>query len=418
MKRLITILLILIASGSVAWVVARPDASTTSGYEYTEVIRGDLENIISASGTMTAVGTVEVGTQVSGTIFEVRVDYNEDVAKGQVLAVLDRTMLDASVRDAEAGVLKAQAEYDSSVSDHGRVSDLYEQAFISEADLEDSSTSLRVAEAALISARAALTRAEANLSYAVITSPIDGTVIMRSIEPGQTVAASYSTPTLFVIAEDLSRMEIHALVDESDIGEIEEGQTVKFTVEAYLDEEFEGTVRQVWLQPETVQNVVNYTVVVDAENDEGLLLPGMTATTDFLIDETNDVLLVSNTALRVQPTTEMLQALRDEREVRLAEMPDDQPATLEAGPRADSRNAAGSPLENDRAMLWYTDDEGGFRVARVSKGVTDGRQTEVSGDVTEGMEVICGVPEVEESVSESSRNPLAAGMSGPPKGRP
>ncbi|MCD4691095.1 efflux RND transporter periplasmic adaptor subunit, partial [bacterium] len=279
-------------------------------YEFAEVTRGDLENVITATGALSAVGTVEVGTQVSGTIAQVLADYNETVHRGRVLAVLDTTMHAASVRDARANRMKVEAQYEQALRDHGRVLELFEQGLVSDAEIEESRTSMKSAEAALLAAEASLDRQVANLSYAVIRSPIDGTVIMRNVERGQTVAASFSTPTLFTIAEDLSQMEIRAYVDESDIGQIEEGLRARFTVEAYIDEEFTGVVRQVWLQPQTISNVVNYTVVVDAKNSRGLLLPGMTATVDFLLDDLTNVLLVPNSALSIHPDDAMIEEIR------------------------------------------------------------------------------------------------------------
>jgi HlyD family secretion protein len=296
---------------------------------------------------------------------------------------------------------------------------------------------METARAGVLSAEAAHDRSRANLRYAVIRSPINGTVIMRNIEPGQTVAASFSTPTLFVIADGLSEMEIHALVDESDIGAIREGQSVRFTVEAYIDEVFEGVVRQVWLQPQTVQNVVMYTVVVDAPNDQGLLYPGMTATTDFLIDERTDVLMVPNAALRFQATPRMFTEMREGMEARMAEMPDSlRQATEErmarrgggsggghgaggtgASPGGMGGMSFGSAGSNDTsAMLWYLDDKDRLAVSRITKGVTDGRMTEVvrARDLEEGMQVITSVNEPEEDTGSS--NPLATSPFGRRRG--
>jgi HlyD family secretion protein len=272
MKKWIIIGLAVVIVAVVVWQLAGRGGSEVAGrFEFAEVERGDIENVVSSSGTLSAVGTVEVGTQVSGTIAHILVDYNEPVRAGQVLAVLDTTMLSASVRDARAGLVRARALHDQAVRDFERERDLHANELISDAQFSDTRTAMETAHASVLSAEATLDRSRANLRYAVIRSPIDGTVIMRNIEPGQTVAASFSTPTLFVIADDLSQMEIHALVDESDIGSIREGQSVRFTVEAYIDDVFEGVVRQVWLQPQTISNVVMYTVVVDAVNETGLL---------------------------------------------------------------------------------------------------------------------------------------------------
>ncbi|MFH1689370.1 MAG: efflux RND transporter periplasmic adaptor subunit [Candidatus Eisenbacteria bacterium] len=440
MKKFIVIAVLVIVAAVVVWQLVGRDGPEQSGlYEFAEVERGDIENIVSSSGTLSAVGTVDVGTQVSGTIARILADYNEPVRAGQVLAVLDTTMLSASVRDARAGLIRARALHDQAVRDFEREKELSENDLISDAQFSDTRTAMETARAGVLSAEASHDRARANLKYAVIRSPINGTVIMRNIEPGQTVAASFSTPTLFVIADGLSEMEIHALVDESDIGAIREGQSVRFTVEAYIDEVFEGVVRQVWLQPQTVQNVVMYTVVVDAPNDQGLLYPGMTATTDFLIDERDDVLMVSNAALGFRATPRMFAEMREAMDERIAEMPDSLRQAMEdrtarrggasgggpgggapggGGPGGgmDGMSHGGGNSDETSAMLWYLDDKGRLSVARVTKGVSDGRMTEVvrGRDIEEGMQVITSVNEPEEDNGPS--NPLATSPFGRRRG--
>lgn len=442
MKKVIIVAGGVVILAIVVWqLVARGGPEQSGMYEFVEVERGDIENIISSSGTLSAVGTVEVGTQVSGTIARIRADYNETVHAGQVLAVLDTTMLSASVRDARAGVVRAEALFDQAVRDFEREEDLHASDLISDAQFSDTRTAMESARAGVLSAEASLDRSRANLKYAVIRSPIDGTVIMRNIEPGQTVAASFSTPTLFVIAEDLSEMEIHALVDESDIGSIRVGQSVRFTVEAYIDEQFAGVVRQVWLQPQTIQNVVMYTVVVDAPNDDGLLYPGMTATTDFLVDERSDVLMVSNAALRLKATPRMFAEMRETMEERMAELPDSVRLAMKdkmtrgggsGGPNGGSSGrggmSGGSPggmggmsfngsgSDETSGMLWYLDEKGRLSVARITKGVSDGRMTEIvrGRGIEEGMQVIKSVTEPEEDNGPS--NPLATSPFGRRRG--
>jgi len=442
MKKLIIIAAVVVVAAVIVWqLVGRGGPEQLGMYEFVEVERGDIENIISSSGTLSAVGTVEVGTQVSGTIARIRADYNETVRAGQVLAVLDTTMLSASVRDARAGIVRAEALFDQAVRDFEREEDLHTSDLISDAQFSDTRTAMESARAGVLSAEASLDRSRANLKYAVIRSPIDGTVIMRNMEPGQTVAASFSTPTLFVIAEDLSEMEIRALVDESDIGSIRAGQSVRFTVEAYIDEQFAGVVRQVWLQPQTIQNVVMYTVVVDARNDDGLLYPGMTATTDFLIDERSDVLMVPNAALRLKATPRMFTEMRETMEERMAELPDSvrlamkdrmRPGGGSASPHGGSSGrggmSGGSPggmggmsfngsgSDETSGMLWYLDEKGRLSVARITKGVSDGRMTEIvrGHGVEEGTQVITSVTEPEED--NGSSNPLATSPFGRRRG--
>ncbi len=432
MKKIAIIAAGIVVVAIVVWQFAgRSGPEQTGRFEFVEVERGDIENIVSSSGTLSAVGTVDVGTQVSGSIAKIFADYNETVRAGQVLALLDTTMLSASVRDARAGVVRARSLHDQAVRDYDREQDLHENGLISDAQLSDTQTSVETARAGVLSAEASLDRSRANLRYAVIRSPIDGTVIMRNMEPGQTVAASFSTPTLFVIAEDLSEMEIHALVDESDIGAIREGQSVRFTVEAHMDEEFTGVVRQIWLKPQTVQNVVMYTVVVDAQNDRGLLYPGMTATTDFLIDERHDVLMVPNAALKLRATPGMFEEMRATMEARTAELPDSLRQAMQermarrgggggGHPGGGGGSGSGPPggmsgmggmgggsSDDTSAMLWYLDDKGRLSATRVVKGVTDGRMTEIvrGWGVEEGLEAIVSVTEPEEDNGPS--NPLA-----------
>jgi len=392
----------------------RKGSNSSSNFEFVTVERGNLENIISSTGTLNAKGTVEVGTQVSGTIDKVYVDFNDQVRKNQVLAVLDTTLLAASVRDAEANLLKAQAQHALSLTKYEDAQELYKNEFISELDFKTTKTDYETTRAALLSAQANLERAEANLKYTVIRSPINGTVIDRGVEPGQTLAASFSTPTLFVITEDLSQMEIHAYVDESDIGQIKEEQSVRFTVDAYPDETFDGNVREIRLQPETIQNVVNYTVVVDATNDQGLLLPGMTATVDFLVEQRENVLLISNTAIRFQPTQDMLAEFYKNMREKMSDNPDaakklrDQMMAgrgMQDGfPGMDSGGVQEPP--KDVAVLWYCDDENRLSMMPIRTGATDGKKTEIveGRDIKEGIEFISKIGKQDESKSTSSNN--------------
>lgn len=288
-------------------------------YQLSEVTRGDIENTVSSTGTLSAVQTVNVGSQVSGIISHLYVDFNDNVKKGQVLAVLDTTILAAQVFDSRATLMKTKSQLAQAESEYQRNKPLFENGFLSETEWLAIKTSYDAARAAYESASAALQRAQTNLAYSTITSPIDGTVIERNVDAGQTIASSFQAPTLFIIAQDLSKMEIDVNVDESDIGSIKTGQPVRFTVQAYPDEKFSGVVRQVRLQPTTIQNVVNYTAVVDAANDRGLLLPGMTATVDFIVVQRKDVLLVPNAALVFKPTDEMLAKFRDRLQKPMAE---------------------------------------------------------------------------------------------------
>ena len=356
------------------------------------------------------------------------------MSKGKLLAVLDTVLLKAAVLDAGADVEIAQAQLEQAQADYNRNLALFEKKLLSEAEFFPFRIKIKTQKASLKSAEAALERARHNLKYAVIRSPIKGTVIQRNVEAGQTVAASLSAPTLFIIAEDLSQMEIHALVNESDIGQIKEGQKVRFEVQAHPDKKFSGTVKQIRLQPSNIQNVVNYTVVVNAANDQGLLLPGMTATVDFVIEQKQDVLLVANAALRFQPTPEMMEEMRKRRESQANAMPDSMRAQFrermgnrggEAGGNFRRGDFGGFPgmgggsfggqMPRDRGRLWHLDGAGNLTMAMIRTGVTDGRMTEIvmGRNVEEGLKVISGVsqPNAPSNTAARSSNPVQ-GMPG------
>jgi len=277
------------------------DTKEATSWQEVEVQSGTLERTVSSTGTLAAVETVVIGTEVSGTIDKVLVDFNDTVHKGQVLAELKQDLFLAAVEEAQAGVDRAQAELKLAESELERNRSLFDKGFLTEQEFLPLQVDVETSEAALASAQATLKRAQTNRRNSVIRSPIDGTIIQRSVEAGQTVAASLNTPELFVVARDLARMQIEADVDETDIGQIAPGQAVRFTVQSYPERDFNGKVEQVRLQPETVQNVVTYTVIVAADNDAGLLLPGMTATVDFVVERLDDALLVPNAALRFTP---------------------------------------------------------------------------------------------------------------------
>ncbi|SDU46078.1 efflux RND transporter periplasmic adaptor subunit [Desulfobacula phenolica] len=273
------------------------DTPKASQFRIEKIKRGSIENTISCTGTLSAVGTVEVGTQVSGTIKKVLVDYNDRVTKGQILAELDLDTFNAAVDTANASVIKSRALYKQATADYERNKPLYEQGHLSSQEILIYETEKETARAELLSAKAFVKKEKINLRNAQIRSPINGVILKRDIEEGQTVAASLSTPTLFIIAENLSSMEIEASVDESDIGMVNKGQEVTFTVQSYPDDLFYGTVTQIQMNPTETSNVVMYTVIVAAPNKKGKLLPGMTATADFVVEKAENELLVSNAAL-------------------------------------------------------------------------------------------------------------------------
>ncbi|HTY08563.1 MAG TPA: efflux RND transporter periplasmic adaptor subunit [Candidatus Edwardsbacteria bacterium] len=265
------------------------------------VSRGSLRTEITASGTVQPNNTVEVGTQVSGTINKIFVDYNSPVRQGQVIALLDTTFLGAAAADARSSLQRAEAQLTLAAGNKRRADSLYGQQLISQADHETAIAQYEAARADRNSSAAQLERAQINLAYATIRSPIDGIVISRNIEVGQTVAASLNTPTLFVIADDLRKMQVSAAVDEGDIGKVAVGQRVAFTVDAYPDLTFDGTVSKIYLQPTTVQNVVSYTTIIAVANKDRKLLPGMTANITVITQQVDDALLVPAAALSFQP---------------------------------------------------------------------------------------------------------------------
>jgi HlyD family secretion protein len=401
-----------IALTAVALVVPGCHRRHTGGDEFGEVTRADIEQVVSSTGQMEPVGTVDVGTQVSGTVAQVLVDFNSRVAAGQLLAVLDTSSLAAQVRDAEAGLARATAEHDQAQNSYRRTQQLYDKGLSSDSDLEAARVTAAGAGASWLSAKAALERARLNLGYAFVRSPINGTVIDRSVEPGQTVAASLSAPTLFVVAQDLSRMRILAQVDESDIGSIDSGLPVKFTVQAYPDIEFTGSATQVRLQPSTSSSVVTYTVVVGAANEGNRLLPGMTATVDFYVQQRQNVLTVPNAALQYQPSQEVMARL----------------GRSGAGPRPDSSapgsqpalpsgiGMASQPAEsNDVSCIWCVDSKGLPQPVFVRTGATDGSRTEVApllGEVKEGTKVYT---KAAASATKTTKN-TEPGPVGPPGG--
>lgn len=354
---------------------AEPETSFRSA----EVLRGDVRETVTATGTLEAVTTVEVGTQVSGVIQQLLVDYNDTVQAGQVIARIDPTLLEADVLSAEATLAQRRAEAERASAELARTQRLFDAEASTPVELETARAAAVTAGAQVRAAEVAVERARRNRDYAVITSPIDGTVLVRDVEVGQTVNAGMSAPRLFLIAGDLTRMQILVDVDESDIGRIAPGQLVEFTVQAWPDASFEGAVREVRLQSLVTDNVVTYTVVVDVENPDRKLLPGMTATVGFVVEQAQDTLLVPNAALRFSPDG-MRPAARD-----------------------------------GESTLWVQSEEG-LRSVPVEVGVSDGRSTAVRGEgLGEGMRVITGV-QSRDSERRSTTNPFGGATQ--QRGRP
>jgi len=281
MKKIIALVLVVVLTGAGWWIYNQNGEEVANPYRFVTAEEGNLEAVVSSTGTLEAVTTVQVGTQVSGIVSDIYVDFNDHVRRGQIIARIDTTLLVSAVRDAQANLERNQAQLDQASREYKRINDLYVKQFSTDVDYNLAKYNLDVALASTKSAVNNLERARRNLDYATIRAPISGVVIERNVDVGQTVAASFSAPQLFLIARDLSQMQILASVDESDIGRIEEGQEARFTVQAFDERSFMGRVRQVRLQSTIQENVVNYTVVVDVDNADGSLLPGMTATVEL-----------------------------------------------------------------------------------------------------------------------------------------
>lgn len=419
------ILAALITLAVVAYFVTRKDTTETVSFDTAAVGEANIQNSITATGTIEPVTSVTVGTQVSGVVSKLYVDYNSVVKKGQVIAELDKSNLIASlnqakaqlesaqaqVRGAESDVQKAQADYNSvkananyQQSNFKRYETLYKKGLISANDFENARLSYQQAQQSLTASAQAVTtarqnvsqalemvkqqreqvkQAQTNLGYATITSPIDGVVLSKSVEEGQTVAASFSTPELFKIAKDLTNMQVVADVDEADIGEVKAGERVTFTVDAYPDDTFQGTVTQVRQEATTTNNVVTYEVVISAPNADLKLKPGLTANVTIYTQERSGVLSVPSKALRFEPTAETV-----------------------------GKQYKIQDISSAKNKVWTL--EGNILKAhRVSIGMTDGTHTQILSGIKAGEKIITGIQvttnEEEETAASEERSPFAPG---------
>jgi HlyD family secretion protein len=307
-RTLIIISAVVLVAALAVIIIVKPFGrkNNTYTFETATVGKATISNTVDAAGTLEAITTVEVGTQVSGVIKKINVDFNSKVKQGQLLAELDRTPLLAQLEQSKATVDEAEAELEYQTSNYDRLKALYEKKLIAKTDFDQATYNYNRAKAALSNAKSVYNRNKINLDYATILSPIDGVVLNRAVEEGQTVAASFNTPTLFTIAQDLTQMEVESNVAEADIGMVKFGQRVEFTVDAYPDDKFAGTVSQVRLQPVVTNNVVTYTVVINAPNPEKKLMPGMTANTTIFVQEKSDVLVIPGKALRFTPDEKIM----------------------------------------------------------------------------------------------------------------
>jgi len=402
MKRIIALVIVVIVVVAGIWYTNSAEAVARMEYRFVTIEKGDLESVVTSSGNLSAVTTVAVGTQVSGIVNDIYVDFNDNVRRGQIIARIDTTLLVSSVQDARATLSRNQAQLDFSRTEFNRVKNLYEKSFATEVEYNQAKYNLDLAEATIVSSQINLERAKRNLDYATIVSPINGVVVERNVDEGQTVAASLNAPQLFLIANDLADMEILVSVDESDIGLIKEGQSARFNVQAYDEDVFYGTVRQVRLQSSMQNNVVTYTAVVGVDNSDGRLLPGMTTTVEFIIDHVEDVMKIPNAGLRFRPNEQMMLQMRARMEAeRGASGGDSSGGNVRPSGGAPGGGAPGgwsTGGSTDIATLWYLDENGNISVLRGRSGITDGSQTQITGEGLEvGMQVIAGVTVIEEA---------------------
>jgi len=346
-------------------------------FEKTTVEKTTIQNSITATGTIEPVTSVTVGTQVSGIVSRLYVDYNSEVKKGQVIAELDKTNLTSDLRTAQANLSSAQSSLNYEQANYNRYKTLYDKGLVSANDYETARLSYLRAKDQVVTSAQSVQRAQTNLGYATITSPIDGVVLSKSVEEGQTVAASFNTPELFTIAQDLTDMRVIADIDEADIGGVKEGQRVSFTVDAFPDDHFEGHVTQVRQQATTTSNVVTYEVVISAPNVDLKLKPGLTANVTIYTLEKNDVLAVQNKALRFMPIDALLQE--------------------------------GQTIEDvDAPHKVWTLEGSTFRAHAVETGITNGMLTEIVSGVAPGTEVLAGFTMTggEEDEEQQAQNPF------------
>ena len=348
-------------------------------FQTAKVERGNIQNSITATGTIEPVTSVTVGTQVSGIVSRLYVDYNSVVKKGQVIAELDKTNLTSELKTAQANLSSAQSTLDYEQSNYNRYKTLFDKGLVSADEFESARLSFLKARENVATSRQSVQKAQTNLGYATITSPIDGVVLSKSVEEGQTVAASFNTPELFTIAQDLTDMRVIADIDEADIGGVLEGQRVSFTVDAFPEDNFEGYVTQVRQQATTESNVVTYEVVISAPNKDLKLKPGLTANVTIYTLEKNDVVIVPSKALRFMPNEALL--------------------------------AEGQKIEDveSRQKVW-TQEGNVFRAHAVETGTTNGITTEIISGIGEGTEVLTDFdiegPAAEMPTGQQAQNPF------------
>ena len=402
-KIIVSVILLVALAGIVWWFIPKK-ISQEDRYVTVSLKRGSIAQIVSANGTLNPVRLVSVGSQVSGIVRKLYVDFNDSVQAGQILLELDPSLAEAQLQQSEASVLSAEASLDLAQLNEARVRNLFAQEFVSRQELDQSVQALRLAQAQLAVAKAQAGRDRTNRINTVIRSPISGVVVSREVDLGQTVAASFTAPTLFKIAQDLRKMQIDSSYSEADVGKIRVGQIATFRVDAFMDKEFKGSVQQVRLNPKTEQNVVTYNVVISVENPEMLLMPGMTAYVSITTAQRDNVLLVPNAALRFRPLEpiargEKLSAPEVKTEDKSSMVNDSdakksEPKKLETTKLLDKnqidKKATVMQMQDPTSTI-YVLENGQPKLFKIKTGITDNRYTEMEGsELIEGIDVIVG----------------------------
>lgn len=434
MKKKVLIISAAVVVVLVAILAIRPFGKSDAAYtfETIKVEKGRIANVVTASGTIEAVTSVEVGTQVSGIIDKIYVDFNQNVKRGQVLAQLDKKQLQAQWEQSESSLKLAEAQLAYQEATYKRLKALYEKKLIAQADYDQAVYNFESAKSSLTNARKTHERNKTNLDYATITSPIDGVVLNRAVEEGQTVAASFNTPTLFTIVNDLTQMEVEASVAEADIGKVKEGQRVDFTVDAYAEMKFEGKVDEVRLQSTTTNNVVMYSVILSAKNPDKKLMPGMTASATIYVEEKDSVLMLAGKATRFTPDMAYMQKQMEKMMKNApkgtmpqgaatgAKAPGNFPAPGAGMPSGGfgasngtmpkfPQGGFGGKFPEGFKMVWVKDDKGGIRPNPITAGIDNGTYVEVVKGLKEGDEVVISMSngsKKKESENQARRGPF------------
>lgn len=385
-KKALVIAAVAAIAALAVWLLSGGKKEEKITFDTAAVAPANIMNSITATGTIEPVTSVTVGTQVSGIVSKLFVDYNSVVKKGQVIAELDKTNLMSQLNTAKTQLATAQSQLNYQTANYKRYKTLFEKGLVAADDFDNAKLSYTQAKEQVVSAKEEVQRAQTNLGYATITSPIDGVVLSKSVEEGQTVAASFSTPELFTIAQDLTNMQVVADVDEADIGDVKEGERVTFTIDAYPDDTFEGEVKQVRQEATTTNNVVTYEVVISAPNADLKLKPGLTANVTIYTAERKGVLSVPSKALRFIPQKETVGKMKI------------------------------VDVANAKNKVWTI--EGNSIVAhKVNIGMTDGTNTQIVGGIAEGTKVITGLNVMggEEKMpmeAQGEKSPFAPGPPG------